>query len=229
MTGIEGEAASAEQVKRTFNRYAADFDYWFTKNRKLYVSELHALKAARPTGLSLDVGVGSGAFASKLKVSVGIDTSLELLKISKRRGLEVILADARKLPFRTGAFDTVVSSFTICFVDNVRLMLLESSRVLKRGGRFILGEIASDSAWGKIYSREGMKGHRFYGKARFFTFGKTMSLLGRTGFVVEKVLGTIDYRPADEPRTQNPVELSRKDPTIIRGYGFVCVVAKRGM
>ncbi len=218
-------AVSTEQVRRTFDRHATEFDGWFTRNRELYVSELNALEAARPTGVTLDVGVGSGVFASRLEISVGVDTSRELLKISKRRGLEVILADARYLPFRTGAFDTVVSSFTICFIGDVRTMLKESRRVLKDRGRLILGEITLDSAWGKRYSREGSRGHRFYGIATFRTFGRTLTLLGAAGFTVARVLGTIDFGPSDEPRIESPADLTGADAESIGRYGFVCIVA----
>lgn len=225
-TANKFKAVSVEQVRRTFDRYAVEFDRWFTKNRKLYISELRALKAGRPKGLSLDVGVGSGVFASRLKVSVGVDTSRQLLEISKRRGLEVVLADARDLPFRSGAFDTVIASFTICFVDDISSMLMESRRVLKDRGRFVLGEITLDSEWGRLYSRQGRRGHRFYGKARFLTFRRTLSLLGKIGFTVEKMFGTIDFGPLDEPRIQYPVKLPRKHSGEIGRYGFICVVAK---
>lgn len=67
MTNLKPEAVSAEKVRRTFDRYAVEFDQWFTRNRRLYISELDALRAAKPNGLSLDVGVESGVFASKLK------------------------------------------------------------------------------------------------------------------------------------------------------------------
>lgn len=107
----------------------------------------------------------------------------------------MILADARKLPFRTGAFDTVVSSSTICFVDDVDSVLVESRRVLKDQGRFILGETTLDSAWGRFYSSEGRRGHRFYGKARFLNFERTLLLLGKAGLDAEKVFGTIDFGP----------------------------------
>lgn len=222
---MKRKTVSTELVRRTFDRYAVEFDEWFTRNKKLYASELKALQAANPTGLTLDIGVGSGVFASRLEVSIGIDSSRELLKISKRRGLEVMLADARELPFRTGAFDTVVSSFTICFVDDVNSMLMESRRLLKDDGRFILGEVTLDSLWGDLYSREGRRKHRFYGKARFLTFRRTLSLLGRTGLDVVKVFGTIDFGPRDEPRVQRPVELSGRPAKNVGRYGFICILA----
>lgn len=225
MEKVRPQTLRADRVRRTFDRHASEFDRWFTRNRKLYLSELRALRAAGPTGLSLDVGVGSGVFASKLNLSVGVDTSRELLKISKRRGLEVILAEARMLPFRTGAFDAVVSSFTICFVDDARSVLVESRRALKYNGRLILGEITLDSTWGRLYSRKGRMGHRFYGKARFLTFRRTQSLLRGAGLDVEKILGTIDFGPRDKPTVQDPIELSTRDLKDTDRYGFLCFVA----
>jgi ubiquinone/menaquinone biosynthesis C-methylase UbiE len=192
----------------------------------VYHSEVNALKAAVPYGLTLDVGVGSGAFASKLNASVGIDISGELLKISKRRGLEVINADANSLPLRKEAFDTVISSFTICFIDDVGSMLTEVKRVLKTRGKLILGEVTLDSQWGRLYSQEGRRRHRFYGKARFLTFRETKSLLTKAGFRIERIFGTIDFLPRDKPRFQSPVKLANRDSGHTDRYGFICIVAR---
>lgn len=212
-------------VRKTFDIHALEFDKWFTKNRELYISELKALKAARPRGLILDIGMGSGAFASKIGVYVGIDISLEILKIGQRKGVEVIQADARALPFREDIFDTVIITFTICFVKNPLGMLLESGRVIKENGRLILGEITLDSAWGKFYSREGRRGHRFYKVANFLTLNETMSLLTKAGFKIEKAIATISYGPEDKPRVEDPIELLKHEIDKIKRYGFIILVS----
>lgn len=217
---------STNIVRKTFDNYATEFDNWFIKNKELYVSELKALKATRPKGLILDIGVGSGVFASKISASVGIDVSRQILKISQSRGLEVIQADATALPFRNHVFDTVVVTFTVCFVEDVTRMLVESSRVLKVTGMLVLGEITLDSAWGKLYSKKGKGGHRFYRVARFLTFRKTVSFLAATGFTIEKIFATLSFSPQDRPQVQEPVELSPMDYGDIKRYGFICLVAK---
>lgn len=59
----------------------------------------------------LDVGCGTGNIlkfgAEHYKYAVGVDVSIELLKVARDRGLEVVQADAMLLPFRPMTFDTV--------------------------------------------------------------------------------------------------------------------------
>lgn len=47
---------------------------------------------------------------------------------------------SEQLPFEDGAFDCVVSTFTLCTIEDVRRALSEIYRVLKTGGRFLFLE-----------------------------------------------------------------------------------------
>ena len=55
-------------------------------------------------------------------------------------GIPVVFCegDAQALPFRDRAFDTVVSTYTMCSVPDERRTVLEMRRVLGPGGRLIL-------------------------------------------------------------------------------------------
>ena len=46
----------------------------------------------------------------------------------------------KRLPFSDGTFDCVVSTFTLCSIDDVQQALGEVHRVLKPGGRFLFLE-----------------------------------------------------------------------------------------
>ena len=220
---------STALVRGVFDRYAAEFDAWFGENRALYLSELHALEAAGPKGLVLDLGVGSGIFASRLGTALGVDVSRKVLQLSKRRGLEVLLGDVKHLPVKDGAFDSVIISFTICFVDDAQAMLNEASRVLAGKGRLILGEITLDSGWGRLYAREGKKGHKFYSKAKFLTAKETKNLLSRAGFRIERAFGTVGFAPTEEPQVEEAARVDFGNPSEVGRYGFVCVRAKKSL
>ena len=90
-------------------------------------------------GAVLDVGCGTGRnlplYRPGVRV-VGIDVSAEALARARRRRPDVPLvrADAEALPFRTGAFDTVVSGLVFCSVPDAGRGLLEVKRVLRPGG-----------------------------------------------------------------------------------------------
>ncbi|MDG6933783.1 MAG: class I SAM-dependent methyltransferase [Nitrososphaerota archaeon] len=214
-----------KEIEQTFDLYAEDFDRWFSENKKIYLSELYALQACRPYGRILDVGVGTGVFASKLGVEVGIDVSAVMLEKSRKRGIDVVQADVKALPLRSRSFNTVISTFTICFVNHVQGMLEEACRVLKHGGMFVLGEITLDSAWGKVYSKRGRAGHRFYSKASFFTYSQTVKMLSSSTFSITSVYGTLDFGPEDEPSVETPTELKPDDYDSVSRFGFIAIAS----
>ena len=55
--------------------------------------------------------------------------------------------DAGDLPFLAGQFDCVVSIATLCFVDEPGRAIRDMDRVLKPGGRLILGELGRWNLW----------------------------------------------------------------------------------
>jgi SAM-dependent methyltransferase len=54
--------------------------------------------------------------------------------------MEVCDAEAERLPFATGSFDTVISTLTMCTVDDPAQVAREVRRVLRPGGRFAMVE-----------------------------------------------------------------------------------------
>jgi ubiquinone/menaquinone biosynthesis C-methylase UbiE len=90
-------------------------------------------------GLTLEVGCGTGRnldlYPPGARV-VAIDPGWRNLLRARHRCARAALvqASAEALPFRSGAFDTVVSSLVFCSVPDPRLGLAEVARVLARGG-----------------------------------------------------------------------------------------------
>lgn len=100
-----------------------------------------ALPHAR--GRILDVGCGTGALLQRLSDrghAVGLDLSLEMLARASRRQREggfrtpLVCGDIQHLPFRDGAFESVVSTFAINAVPRLERALTEMLRVLEAGG-----------------------------------------------------------------------------------------------
>jgi len=79
-------------------------------------------------GKVLDVGCGTGIITSKIPDSIGIDSSIELLKQSKKNRL---LANAENLPFKNKVFDTVISLTVIQDTKNPQRVVNECERVGK--------------------------------------------------------------------------------------------------
>ena len=103
----------------------------------------------------------------------------------------------------------------------------EASWVLAEKGRLILGEITLDSGWGRLYAREGKKGHKFYSKAKFLTAKETKNLLSRAGFRIERAFGTVGFAPTEEPQVEEAARVDFGNPSEVGLYAFVCVRAKK--
>ncbi|MGW1840541.1 class I SAM-dependent methyltransferase [Streptomyces sp. BBFR2] len=93
----------------------------------------------------LDAGCGSGPLSAALRdrgaVVTGVDVSAGMLALAKRRlgeDADVHQVDLRdRLPFDDGAFDDVVSSLVLHYLEDWGPTLAELRRVLRPGGRLI--------------------------------------------------------------------------------------------
>ncbi|CAM5670113.1 2-methoxy-6-polyprenyl-1,4-benzoquinol methylase, mitochondrial [Streptomyces avidinii] len=93
----------------------------------------------------LDAGCGAGALSAALRergaVVTGIDASAGMLSLARRRlGDDVALhvVDlSHRLPFPDGAFDDVVASLVLHYLEDWGPALGELRRVLRPGGRLI--------------------------------------------------------------------------------------------
>jgi ubiquinone/menaquinone biosynthesis C-methylase UbiE len=94
----------------------------------------------------LDVGCGSGPLFAALRdrgaIVTGFDASAGMLKLARRRlgpDAELQLADLDSpLPFADGAFDDVVGSLVLHYLEDWTAALAELRRVLRVGGRLIV-------------------------------------------------------------------------------------------
>jgi demethylmenaquinone methyltransferase/2-methoxy-6-polyprenyl-1,4-benzoquinol methylase len=87
--------------------------------------------------LILDLGCGTGFITEKLGNAVGIDYSIEMLKLCPEN-LRVACADASNLPFRDESFDCVFSLTVMQDINNIKSAIAEIKRVLKPNGKIIL-------------------------------------------------------------------------------------------
>jgi len=85
-------------------------------------------------GRVLEVGVGSGISARWLQGAslFGVDISLPMLRVARRRGAKVCVADGHNLPFKDGAFDFVLFLFSLRLMSDQGRALREALRVGRR-------------------------------------------------------------------------------------------------
>jgi len=201
-----------------FDKYYKKYDAWYDRHKFAYLSEIAALKKVVPKkGEGLEIGVGTGRFASRLGIKYGVDPSENMLKISKKRGIDVRHAQGERLSFDSSIFDYVAIIITLCFVKDPIKVLIEAKRVLKNRGKIIVGIINKDSFLGNFYQR---KKSLFYRQAHFFGVKEVADLLKMSGFGRISYYQTI-YKFPDE---MNSVEKPRKG--FGRG-GFVVISGEK--
>ncbi len=170
---------------KPFERHAEAYEQWFERNAERYASELEAVRRLMPgdgTG-ALEVGVGSGRFAAPLGIRRGVEPSRAMARRAVERGIRVCAGVAERLPFLDERFGLVLMVTTICFVDDLPRSLREARRVLKPGGRVLLGFVDRESGLGRRYERRRAES-RFYREATFYSATEVRSRLEEAGFVL---------------------------------------------
>lgn len=159
-----------------------------------------------PSGwIILDIGCGDGELAVELwkhgaKVT-GIDVSGRMIGDARERarqhGADIAfdVASAQSLPFPLDAFDRVVAITVLCFVEDADSVLREIWRVLRPGGRLVIGELGSWNTWAAGRRIRGWLGNPLWRQARFRSANELRRLANGAGFVVEALQGAIYYPP----------------------------------
>jgi len=201
-----------------FGKYRKKYDEWYEQHRNAYLSELAVLKRTLPRkGKGLEIGVGTGRFASLLGIGAGVDPSRAMLNIARRRGVNVRLGYGERLPYRDEVFDYAAIIITLCFVKDPSAVLRETRRVLKKDGKVIVAIVDKDSFLGAYYRK---KKSVFYKNARFFNVTEVKKLLAEAGFLRFSYMQTIFELPAEVKHKEKPK----------RGHGsggFVVIRAKK--
>jgi SAM-dependent methyltransferase len=215
-----------ESKIRVFNSLASDYDTWFDEEgRLIFASEVEALKQVLPLLPKpwIEIGVGSGRFAQALGIDIGLDPSRKLLEMARNRGISVFLGRGEEMPFQSGVFGTLFFVVTLCFVDSPRRTLGEAARLLKSGGKVVLGMVLKESPWGQLYQTRKNTGHRFYKYARFYNYGEVDMFLKQAGLFIERVLSTLFQNPGQVDHVEEPQQgFSQK-------AGFTVILAGKGL
>ncbi len=102
-------------------------------------------------GRVLEIGIGTGLNlpfydTGRVVELVGVEPSLRMHRLALKRSraarlpVEMVGITAEKLPLVDAAFDTVVSTYTLCTIPDPVAALREVRRVLRPGGRLLFSE-----------------------------------------------------------------------------------------
>jgi ubiquinone/menaquinone biosynthesis C-methylase UbiE len=133
---------------------------------------LRAVLRPEPGERLLEIGVGTGYYSLDLAEWVGSDGTLELFDLQPKfldhvmraageRGLTNLVptqGDATALPFEDASVDGVVLTAVLGEIPDTAAALLEIRRVLKPGGRLVVGELFGDPHFTTLASLKGQAG-----------------------------------------------------------------------
>lgn len=184
---------------RVFDQRAAEYDRWFDEHTQSYQAEINALRHLLPaTGLGVEIGAGTGRFSVPFGIRIGVEPARGMAQFAQRRGMLVCRALGEQLPFRDQHFDFALLITVVCFVPDVVALLREAKRIVKTGGKVIVGFIDKESALGKVY-QSIKESDPFYKEAYFYSVPEMI------GFLYQVELGELQFRqtifglPSDDP------------------------------
>lgn len=153
----------------------------------------------------LDVGCGDGATASELirrgAIVTGIDADLAMIAAARRRteieGIQLHLVEgqAERLPFDDATFDYVLAVTVLCFVRDAERAVTEMARVLRPGGRLVIGELGRWNLWATQRRIRGWLGDPTWRAAMFRTATELRGLVNAAELNIAAIRGAVHYPP----------------------------------
>jgi ubiquinone/menaquinone biosynthesis C-methylase UbiE len=151
--------------KPLFDEYAEKYDSWFQRNEAVLQSEVLLIRhfLAEP-GRALSVGCGSGLFEQILRerhgivIEEGVEPAESMAAIARKRGMQVQIGVAEKLPCPDGQYDTVIMNGIPSYVQDLHGTFAEGYRVLRSGGRIVVADVPAESSYALLYRLAAVKG-----------------------------------------------------------------------
>lgn len=198
-----------------FDLHINEYEKWFNENRYVFLSELEAIRTLLPQkGNGVEIGIGSGVFASELGITSGCDPSATMRIKAAERGINAKHGIAEELPYNSNSFDFALMVTTICFVDNPVKSFNEAYRVLNQNGELIVAFVDKESIVGKQYLKHKNKSV-FYKDARFFSTNEIKSLLEEAKFKITQTVQTIFAPLSDINEIQHPEKGHNKGSFVV--------------
>ena len=185
----------------------------------------------------LEVGCGDGALAVELAKRgaevTGVDASARMITAARERAvaagmpLTLQMAPAEALPFEGERFDMVVAQTILCFVADGSPAFGEIARVLKPGGRLVIGELGRWSTWAAERRVRAWLGSALWRRGHFRSPGDLRRLAKAAGLEPGPVRGAVYYpRLALAARWLKPLDGALGSLTNI-GAAFLAIAATK--
>jgi ubiquinone/menaquinone biosynthesis C-methylase UbiE len=154
-----------QQVAREFASWSESYDrsilQWllFAPSHRALIKRIREAAEERPIRM-LDVGCGTGVFASKVRACLpgvelcGVDLVADMLDKGQprwrlhRSHVLPVQGDSERLPFAAGSFDIVTCANSFHHYPRQDRAVAEMGRVLRPGGRLMIIDGYRDAPWG---------------------------------------------------------------------------------
>lgn len=187
-----------------------EYDAWYKTSLgalsdKLEKEVVFSLFEIKHGDAVLDAGCGTGNYTIEMAKRgadvVGVDSSEEMVGWAKRKAegerlkVSFQVADAIKLSFPDDSFDLIVSNGLLCFLKEPEKALMEMHRVLKPGGRLVVGVLNRWSPWALFRRIKGLFKDTIYNQAHFISPPELEGLIGGAGFEIKETKTCLFFFP----------------------------------
>ncbi|NVN90215.1 MAG: methyltransferase domain-containing protein [Desulfuromonadales bacterium] len=146
------------RIGRGFHRHAGEYDQHAVVQKRVVANLTRLVATHSPAAPrhALDIGCGTGAMLTTVHglypgtQLCGLDLAFNMAQRSAERlgpAAMLVNGDAECLPFRTGAFDLVVSASTLQWVQRLDSCFQECWRVLAPGGLLCAAFFGGKTLW----------------------------------------------------------------------------------
>lgn len=182
------------------DKLAEKYADWYQTERGSYVGENEYLCLAEHIGdcsgkRIIEVGSGTGfflrKFAQKAVEAVGFDLTEGMLKagrkIAAEKGIKIDFIQGNVLeglPFADEYFDIVYSNSMIEFFEKgeeAEKVLTEMWRLLKPGGKFVIGVLNKESTWAYKRTAELLEKDSIFSLNQFYSWDEFQELMSKFG------------------------------------------------
>ncbi|MFX1563315.1 MAG: class I SAM-dependent methyltransferase [Promethearchaeota archaeon] len=204
-SNLQNKETHKQAVSKAFGLIASFYDKWYDTPLGAYVLEVETAAIAamlpRPlTGVALDIGVGTGLSLEPVihrgLYTIGIDLSWRMLQVAHKKirnqpKIDLVMADAEKLPFREGVAELVTGMTVLEFVPKPLQLLKEIYFCLRPGGHLILGVLSSSSLWAFERRIRNLVRQDVFSFARFPSPWQLTRMLRRASFSAVQYRGSV--------------------------------------
>ena len=186
----------------------------------------------------LDVGCGDGTLAllgvtnGAARVT-GCDPDPRMIAMARAKAagrdarVDFLVARSQALPFPDSTFDIVTCIAVLTFVSDADIAIREIARVLRPGGRLLIGDLGRWSLWAARRRIRGWFGANLWRAARFRTATELKALIEQAGLSVGSIQGAIFFPPWTAlARLMAPLDAGLGEVTTL-GAAFVAIQATK--